>query len=170
MLAASAPVARPLLPVPRETIGAYALAEDIAFIEDPSNRSMAHQRNRVRHEILPALEQARPGFAKWCWDLSERGASWRSALADFVDESLNPVALEQGLVFQAAPLLQLTSNEWAVLWPELAARAAVTMDWRGIERASAWARGAKAGTSIPLAGGAGIERTASTFVIRRSSV
>ena len=169
MLAKPSTVARPFLPLSRSTIGDYASAEDIAFIEDPSNGSMVHQRNRVRHELLPAFERAQPGFAAWCWDISARAASWRSSVVDYVNEVLQPVASNQGLILKAAPLRDLDSLDWAVLWPELVARADVTMDWRGIERASAWARHAKPGAGIPLAGGAVIERTASTFVIRRAA-
>lgn len=33
----------------------------IAWVEDPSNSSEAYTRNRIRHQVLPVLEQALPG-------------------------------------------------------------------------------------------------------------
>lgn len=165
MLAASA-VRRPLLEVPRTEVAAYAAAKGIAFIEDPSNRDLRHQRNRVRHEFLPALERQAPGFSDWCWDLSVRAAGWRDALARFVDSELDVQVTSGALVLPIARVRRLRASEWAVLWPELAGRIGVVLDWRGIERASAWAPTAKSGAHIPLSGGALIERTASTFVVR----
>lgn len=159
-------VARPLLEVPRATVMEYARARGVTFIEDPSNRSMAHQRNRVRHELLPALERAQPGFGEWCWDRSVCAAAWRRELATFVDDVLMPTMVPGGLVLSLASVRALSPEGWAVLWPELAGRVSVTMDWRGIARASAWAPSARAGAHIPLSGGAVIERTASSFVIR----
>lgn len=166
MLAEPSPVVRPLLAVSRAAVAAYARARAVAFINDPSNASLAHQRNRVRHELLPALERARPGFGDWCWDLSERAAVWRRELVQFVDTRLGPTHTDGALVIPIAPVRGLTSAGWALLWPELAARVGVTMDWRGIARASEWAPTAKTGAQIPLSGGARIERTRTTFVVR----
>ena len=61
----------------------------------------------------------------------------------------------------------LGAAEWRLLWPELASRAGVTMDRRGIERASAWAPQATSGSEIQLSGGATIARTGRTFVVRQ---
>lgn len=158
---------RPLLGVHRADIAAYARARRVPFHEDPSNAIVVHQRNRVRLEILPALERAQPGLSAWCWEISVRAAALRRDLSRFVDEQLAPRATPEGtLVIRAAALRALVASEWALLWPELAARVGVAMDRRGIERAAAWATTARPGSRIPLSAGAGIERTASTFVLR----
>lgn len=52
---------RPLLCVGREEIMAYARANDILFREDASNADPKYLRNRVRNELLPFLEELRPG-------------------------------------------------------------------------------------------------------------
>jgi tRNA(Ile)-lysidine synthase len=166
MLTAPARVARPLLEVRRAEIEGYAAARAVRFIEDPSNRSMEHQRNRVRHELLPALERVQPGFGEWCWDLAVRAADWRRQLLELVDASIVPVLVGDSLSVPLAPVRGLGREAWAVLWPELAARVGITMDWRGITRASEWAPTAKTGAHIPLAGGAAIERTRTTFILR----
>jgi tRNA(Ile)-lysidine synthase len=52
---------RPLLCVGREEIMGYAQANDIPFREDASNADPKYLRNRVRNELLPFLEELRPG-------------------------------------------------------------------------------------------------------------
>lgn len=49
---------RPLLDFTREEIAAYAADRKLAFVEDASNQSPAHTRNRLRHDVLPALAGA----------------------------------------------------------------------------------------------------------------
>jgi len=53
----SADLVRPLLGVPRPRVLEHLRARGIAWREDPSNADPAHLRNRVRHELLPYLEQ-----------------------------------------------------------------------------------------------------------------
>lgn len=158
--------ARPLLPVSRETVASYARARRVAFVEDPSNRNLTHQRNRVRLELLPALERVQPGFGDWCWDLSLRAAAWRSEAERVVDALGATLASTDTLVVPVVALGALGAAEWRVLWPALAARVGVVMDRRGIERAAAWAPTARRGGSIQLSGGGRIACTGPTFVLR----
>lgn len=51
---------RPLLTVSRELIDAYCDAYQLAPLDDPSNRDKTFLRNRVRHELLPVLEDYNP--------------------------------------------------------------------------------------------------------------
>lgn len=62
---------RPLLGVWREEIDAYVAAHAIEFREDASNVDPRHTRNRLRHELLPAIERA---FGR-----DVRRALWRTA-------------------------------------------------------------------------------------------
>lgn len=64
-------IARPLLGVWREEIDACIAEHRLAFREDASNSDPRHTRNRLRHEIIPAIEQA---FGR---DI--RRAVWRAA-------------------------------------------------------------------------------------------
>ncbi|MCH9644894.1 MAG: tRNA lysidine(34) synthetase TilS [Gammaproteobacteria bacterium] len=52
---------RPLLSVTREQIEAYAAAHQLQWIEDSSNQDLRFDRNFVRHELLPLLQQRWPG-------------------------------------------------------------------------------------------------------------
>jgi tRNA(Ile)-lysidine synthase len=64
-------ISRPLLGTWREEIDAYVKRHQLAFVEDPSNSDRKFTRNRLRHEVIPLLEQA---FGR---DI--RKAIWRSA-------------------------------------------------------------------------------------------
>ena len=50
-------IIRPLLPVRRSAILAYLHAIGAAFVEDSTNASLKHDRNRVRHRLIPLLER-----------------------------------------------------------------------------------------------------------------
>ena len=160
-------IARPFLALTRAQVAAYAALRRLSWVEDPSNASMAFARNRVRHEILPALERAQPGFARWCWDLSGRAAAWRAEVAAWVDAELTPLRVDGASVaVRAEPLRTLDADGAAVVWPEVAIRAGLAMDRRGIARLAGWAPRAVAGGVVQLSGGE-VRRTASTFVMRR---
>ena len=49
-------IVRPLLDVGREQLRAWSADKGITYVEDASNRDLANPRNRVRHEVLPALQ------------------------------------------------------------------------------------------------------------------
>ena len=48
---------RPLLNIERRDIGKYARKESIAYREDGSNRDLRFVRNRIRHQLIPHLQQ-----------------------------------------------------------------------------------------------------------------
>ncbi len=54
---------RPLLDESRDSLVAWAAKRGLGWVEDPSNASHGPLRNRLRHEVLPLLEAARPGAA-----------------------------------------------------------------------------------------------------------
>lgn len=51
---------RPLLQVAGQDIRDWLLARDIAFCEDPTNGDVRFTRNRIRAEVMPALQAAFP--------------------------------------------------------------------------------------------------------------
>jgi len=171
-------VLRPFIGIRRREIATYAKALRLQFVEDPSNASLRFARNRVRHEILPALERASPGFPEWAYSLSSRAAQLRGEISDWVDATLTPTVaatgaasggtsgVSAGVGVRAAPLLELPADCAAIVWPEVAARAGVVMDRRGLARVVAWAPSAAAGSRIQLAGGGEVLRSHSAFVLR----
>jgi len=55
-------MARPLLPVSRGELEQYVAAKQIAYVEDESNTHPRYARNALRHQVMPALAQAFPGY------------------------------------------------------------------------------------------------------------
>jgi tRNA(Ile)-lysidine synthase len=53
----SGDVVRPLLGVSRDEVLAHLRERGLEWREDPSNADTAHRRNRVRHELVPYLEE-----------------------------------------------------------------------------------------------------------------
>ena len=54
---------RPLLGIERAELQSYAEAEDLHWLEDPSNRDRRFERNFLRHDIVPLLNARWPDIA-----------------------------------------------------------------------------------------------------------
>jgi tRNA(Ile)-lysidine synthase len=166
---AESPVVRPLLLVSREIIGRYAESRAVVFVRDPSNEDRRYLRNRVRHDLLPALERERPGFGADMLALAERAARWRIAVEGLV--SLLGVTLLVPGRSLAVPLVGLHEMEaaaLAVLWPAIAGRVGVRLDWRGTKRLVEFTIKSRIGARIPLSGGASVRRTSTSLVLEAS--
>jgi tRNA(Ile)-lysidine synthase len=55
-------ILRPMLAVSRKEIEAYAKANKLKWVEDESNADTRHDRNFLRHRVLPVIGQAFPGY------------------------------------------------------------------------------------------------------------
>jgi len=108
---------RPLLNIPRARLERYANYHKLTWIDDPSNSSLAFERNVLRHQIMPLLAQRWPhaaaNFARSA-DLVAQSAQLLSvhdarALHDClnVDGSLAVAALQRYSAAQQARLLRL---------------------------------------------------------------
>jgi tRNA(Ile)-lysidine synthase len=53
---------RPLLFLGRDEIAAIISKENIAYVEDSSNSSVKYARNKIRHEVIPALKALNPNL------------------------------------------------------------------------------------------------------------
>ena len=56
-------IIRPLLTVNRQQVEDYLFRHSLPHVEDSSNSSDEYTRNRIRHQVLPVLEDISPGFA-----------------------------------------------------------------------------------------------------------
>lgn len=50
-------ILRPMLGISRSAVSAFVQAEAVPFFDDPSNQSPVHLRNRLRHELMPAIRR-----------------------------------------------------------------------------------------------------------------
>ena len=153
---APGPVLRPLLVFDRVTVREWATTQSVPFVEDPSNASLRHLRNRVRLELLPRLEQESPGFRDWLIGLGERAAAWRTAVAQAVDRDWAPaVDATDGMVRVPRDAKRLPGVEEAALfWPDVAGRIGVALDRRGTARLATFTTKLGSGHRMPLSGGA----------------
>ena len=168
-LAAPAPdVARPFLHVTRETIRRYGNVRRVPFVEDPSNTSRDHLRNRIRLDLLPAIARVRPRFAHEMLAIAERAADWRAAI-DMVAMRFVSGEAEDGVIRVAREeLATYDSAALCVLWPAIAARALVTLDRRGTLRLAQFTTSGALGARMQLSGGVEVFRHRDSFVVRRS--
>jgi tRNA(Ile)-lysidine synthase len=167
-LAAAGAIVRPLLTLPRTSLERYALARGLAWVEDPSNASLAYLRNRIRLEVLPALRAADPTIDEALWSIGERAARWRAGVEALVDERLRieqPDA--QTLVVGAEELAALPPDSLGVLWGAVAGRAGLALDRRGTQRCAAFTTMRRPRGSIPLAGGWRLDASRERFVLHR---
>ena len=155
-------VVRPLLRVERAEIAAYARACGLAWREDPSNRSPAYARSRLRAWLpqlardfnprllraLGDLAEAQRRDAEWIREQVEREAAWRFGIE--------------------ANWLRIDAKDWRELPESLTrrlARAALERVGAGryvsrvhLERVGAFLEDAEPGKRIELPGGLSLER------------
>ncbi|HET7050803.1 MAG TPA: tRNA lysidine(34) synthetase TilS [Solirubrobacteraceae bacterium] len=89
---------RPLLEFTREQTAAYCTARGLTWREDESNDSDAYARNRIRAQLMPALEAVHPGAADNVIAVAEilrEEAAVLDALVDEVLERRDRVALSR---------------------------------------------------------------------------
>lgn len=79
-------VGRPLLTHWRSELEALATHEGWAWREDGSNASRAYLRNRLRHDLIPLLEDMNPGAKHQLNLLATRGNNLRHALQPLMEE------------------------------------------------------------------------------------
>jgi tRNA(Ile)-lysidine synthase len=173
-LRAPSGVRRPFVTVQRGELRAYALARGLSWIEDPTNQSRAYLRNRIRHDLLPALLRVRPALGDELVEVGERAAAWRRDLAAQIDSTIRH-SVRRGA--DGARLLDVSIDDVAsvpddalcLVWQELAARANVTLDRRGTVRAARIARSGKTGSRIQLSGGWELIRSREWVELRRAT-
>jgi tRNA(Ile)-lysidine synthase len=164
-LYAKSDIQRPLLGIGREEIIRYALEHDVQWVEDPTNASRRYFRNRVRHDLLPALEAAHPSFSQSLLELGTRAA----ALRNQIDVAATSVLVyhDKEAHVSRSQMSRVPDEARPYLWQALAAREGIILDWRGTKRLADQAGALNPGGCIPLSGGFEVIATFDTFFFRR---
>ncbi len=97
-------IVRPLLDVRRATLRDLLDAAGIAYRLDPSNDDPAFLRNRVRHEVIPLLEEVRPGAAERIGQFSRLAADDEALLDDLARAELERRTTEDGIDWHDPPV------------------------------------------------------------------
>jgi len=167
-LAAPGPIARPFLDVDRATLERYAASRRITWIEDPSNARLDFLRNRVRHELLPALRVADPSIDEELHAIGERAARWRADLEALIEVAVRPRREdEHTLVVAASELASYDRHSLSVVWGALAGRVGLALDRRGTARCAAFTMKSPGRGTIPLSGGWQLESVRGELVLHR---
>src|SRR5436305_10007396 len=112
-------VARPLLGSRRSEIVCYAAENRVEWLEDPSNSSLRFLRNRVRHELLPAMRAVRPSIETDLLAVARAAAHWRLSV-DAVAKPLvatEPAGSTTRLDLDAAALRRQSPEGLRILLP-----------------------------------------------------
>lgn len=153
-LYAPSAVVRPFIGLRRAALARYAGESGIRWRRDPSNESPRFLRNRVRHDILPALRRADPAIDADLLGLAHRSAAWRAEVEAFVDAEVRPRSLGRTTLSVASRELSgYDRDSLAVVWVALAGRAGLALDRRGTRRLAEFTSREPQSGSVPLSGG-----------------
>ena len=165
-LLADSPVARPLIETTRAEIEQYAEGDRTPYVTDPSNTDRRHLRNRVRLDLLPAMERATPGFSRSLLEVAEKAAAWRAQMEavalTFHVMSDSP----ESHSFERRELRGFPAASLGFLWPALCARAGIVLDRRGTERLAAFTIEGETGQQIQLSGGVRVHLDRQAIIFR----
>jgi tRNA(Ile)-lysidine synthase len=110
-------VVRPLIDTPRRDVRAYLHERQIAFRTDASNDDLSIPRNRIRHELLPLLDER---FASGIVDVLDREATIAREDADYLEHVARSAATR--LVTQTTRGVELDADALAAEPPAIARR------------------------------------------------
>jgi tRNA(Ile)-lysidine synthase len=88
-------VGRPFLGLSRSALIAVLNGAGVAWREDPSNADPRHLRNRLRHDLIPLLDNIRPGWDAGLGRAAELAAEWRDSaltLLETIPHDVLPLA------------------------------------------------------------------------------
>jgi tRNA(Ile)-lysidine synthase len=167
-LYAAGDVARPFLGLRRSALERHVRDAGVHWRADPSNRSRAFLRNRIRLDLLPALRLADPGIDAVLLDVARRAARWRAQLDVLVAEQVRPlVTASEEVEIGRKELRALAPDSLAVVWGAVAGRVGLALDRRGTRRLTSFTISDAASGFVPLSGGWCVEASRQSFVLRR---
>lgn len=104
--ASGSSIVRPLLRVRHREIEEYLRAVEQTWREDASNRDLKHARNRIRHEVLPALERdLNPSIRETLADTAEIARAEEEFWSQKVRRLISDVWNQQTSRLELKPLL-----------------------------------------------------------------
>ena len=104
-------VGRPFLNLPRTALTGALLHAGIPWREDLSNADPRHLRNRIRHELVPLLDDLRPGWSAGLQRAGGLAAEWRAATLDLLVD--NPPEVLLFSVLDRAPSPRHMVSIWS---------------------------------------------------------
>lgn len=169
-LYAESDVVRPFLELRRDELERYAESRRVDHVEDPTNSSRAYLRNRVRHDLLPAMMRVRPQFPTSLLTIARLAARWREEMEDAVSEIDVRIEQDGSVRVARGDMAGYDAESLRTLWPAIAARAGVIMDRRGTHRLAEFTMKGHTGGSIQLSGGIEVRMFRDHLLLRKWDV
>ncbi len=145
------PLVRPFLPVSRQDVLAYCRNHALPYREDPSNRDLHFTRNRIRHRLLPLLEQEfnpriREALARLAYAVQQE-MDVLMAEAQQAWEQVVETTGEGYLLWNVNRMRTLPPGLRYHLWRRMVTtlRPGLEMAFVDVERAEAWLKSPKSG-------------------------
>ncbi len=101
-------IVRPLLSFTREDLQKYAAQEKLSYREDKTNNEFVYQRNKIRHKIIPSLEEINPSVVQTLNANCERMQEVRAIYEDYVKIKLHQLVKENTVLIE-----QLIKEEYS---------------------------------------------------------
>ncbi len=164
-------IVRPILAASRAEIEAYLTGLDQEWREDSTNRHLTFTRNRIRHELLPLLEEWNPQLREHLAQMAELARDeedwWGRELKRLAAPLILPGrpvrgggrAAGEGLAIEVARLAELPPAVQRRLLRRAAGQLGVKPDFEATETLRGLALAGRAGQRRELAGGLTGERT-----------
>ncbi|MCS7060262.1 MAG: tRNA lysidine(34) synthetase TilS [Anaerolineae bacterium] len=108
-------IVRPLLRITRGNVLAYCTARDLHPRLDQTNETLDHARNRVRHELLPILEQYNPAIRAVLARLAELAAGDLEIIEHAVEQTFNAIAHHELPAQDQQRSITLDRTRWQAL-------------------------------------------------------
>ena len=106
-------VIRPLLCVRREEIEQYLKENGLHFCMDKTNLEDTYTRNRIRHRLLPIMEEINPGVV----EAIGRVANDCAEAADFLEAEAEAAFAEYVIIYRGLPRLKIKKEAFDNLSP-----------------------------------------------------
>ncbi|WP_282014723.1 tRNA lysidine(34) synthetase TilS [Marinifilum flexuosum] len=104
-------IIRPLLPFTRQELEDFAESEGLNYREDSTNRETDYVRNKIRHQVIPVLEQINPAIRKTMSENVQRFKEVEQIYNDVIEENRLHLVFqrEKQLLISIARLQELPS-------------------------------------------------------------
>ena len=108
------PLARPLLGVWREEVQSYNRDNNLQPSDDSTNRDTRYYRNRLRHELIPYLQDYNPQARQLIWRMAEVLGQDETALEGMAEAAWTICLTSQGEGYLALDALALRDQPLAI--------------------------------------------------------
>lgn len=165
-------ILRPLLTFSRREIEEYAEAAHLRPRSDRTNRSLQPARNRVRHLLLPALQEAHPGAREGILRMGRHAVSTSAVIDHLLSPIEEEVVIHSGqgwIAIDREKFLGLNGSTGNELLRRLVGSLGGRMNETGTAIALEFLRRGASGKAVHLGDGISIGREFGTVTVRRGS-